>query len=154
MRVKSLEEGKQLRQFHSLKEFVTEYYRLNPDGHYFDNPTLYYYGEKLSEMRVSRDAELLPANGSTLIGGKYFTMPQWYEAFYLIKKVRRPRLGFADTDVSRFHDQTEVVYFDAATLQPVVLDELFNLYLKEESDVYLDTVHDTWKVVWMGDGVI
>ena len=29
-----------------------EYYRHNPNGHFFDTDTLHFFGERLSEMRV------------------------------------------------------------------------------------------------------
>lgn len=150
----SWEEGKQLRKFNSLKEFVTEYYRLNPDGHYFDTATMYYYGEKLSEMRVSRDAELLLVDKLEMIGSRICHIPQWYEAFYLLKKIRRPATGLADLNATKFNDKTEIVYFDAATLQPVLLDEISRRYLIEEPDVVFNDRQRAWQTVWVGDRII
>ena len=38
--------------FDSLESFIAEYYRHNPDGHYFDPEMLKYFGEDKALMRV------------------------------------------------------------------------------------------------------
>ena len=38
--------------FNSVETFIQEYYRRNPDGHYFDPEMLKYFGEDKALMRV------------------------------------------------------------------------------------------------------
>lgn len=39
----------------SVYTLKSAYEAKHPDGHYFDNDTLKYFGERLSEMRVLKD---------------------------------------------------------------------------------------------------
>ena len=43
--------------FDSLESFIAEYYRHNPDGHYFDPEMLKYFGEDKALMRVINRAK-------------------------------------------------------------------------------------------------
>ena len=45
--------------FGSLESFIAEYYRHNPDGHYFDPEMLKYFGEDKALMRVINRAMML-----------------------------------------------------------------------------------------------
>lgn len=45
--------------FDSLESFIAEYYRHNPDGHYFDPEMLKYFGEDKALMRVINRAMTL-----------------------------------------------------------------------------------------------
>ena len=48
-----------------IKEFIKEYYRHNPDGHYFDCGTLKFFGECRSKMRIlKRVAEVTDTRGA------------------------------------------------------------------------------------------
>ena len=47
-----------------IKEFIKEYYRHNPRGHYFDRKTLKIFGECVSKMRVfKRAVEVVDVSG-------------------------------------------------------------------------------------------
>ena len=58
--------------FDSLESFIAEYYRHNPDGHYFDPEMLKYFGEDKALMRVINRAMTLATdmfgNGLTAKG--------------------------------------------------------------------------------------
>ena len=45
--------------FNSVETFIQEYYRRNPDGHYFDPEMLKYFGEDKALMRVINRAMML-----------------------------------------------------------------------------------------------
>lgn len=50
----------------NINEFVREYYRHNPNGHYFDNSTLKFFGECRSKMRVfKRTVEVVDVWGES-----------------------------------------------------------------------------------------
>jgi len=36
----------------SIGDFIYEYKKRNPNGHYFDSETLKFFGERVSEMRL------------------------------------------------------------------------------------------------------
>lgn len=36
----------------TVYELIRNYYRHNPDGHFFDRDTLKFFGERISDMRV------------------------------------------------------------------------------------------------------
>ena len=38
--------------YKNIDEFIKAYYEKNPDGHYFDQETLKFFGERLSDMRL------------------------------------------------------------------------------------------------------
>lgn len=39
----------------NIDQLIREYYRKNPNGHYFDMDTLKFFGERRSEMRLLKD---------------------------------------------------------------------------------------------------
>lgn len=39
----------------SVDFLIRQYYRYNPDGHFFDRNTLSFFGERISDMRVLKD---------------------------------------------------------------------------------------------------
>jgi hypothetical protein len=38
--------------YKNIDEFIKAYYTKNPEGHYFDQETLKFFGERVSEMRL------------------------------------------------------------------------------------------------------
>ena len=47
-----------------IKELIKEYYRHNPDGHYFDHGALKFFGECRSKMRgFKRTVEIVDVSG-------------------------------------------------------------------------------------------
>jgi hypothetical protein len=38
--------------YKNINEFIRAYYEKNPEGHYFDQETLSFFGERVSEMRL------------------------------------------------------------------------------------------------------
>lgn len=48
----------------NINDFIKEYYRHNPNGHYFDGSTLKFFGECRSKMRVfKRTVEVVDVQG-------------------------------------------------------------------------------------------
>lgn len=41
----------------SIDKLIGEYYKHNPDGHYFDDETLKFFGESRSTMKVLKQTE-------------------------------------------------------------------------------------------------
>ena len=42
------------KEYTNIYAFKEDYYHANPSGHYFDSDTLKFFGERLSEMRISK----------------------------------------------------------------------------------------------------
>ena len=40
--------------YNNIHRFINDYYAKNPDGHYFDQDTLKFFGERLSDMRINK----------------------------------------------------------------------------------------------------
>jgi hypothetical protein len=38
--------------YKNINDFIKAYYEKNPSGHYFDQETLKFFGERLSDMRL------------------------------------------------------------------------------------------------------
>ena len=38
--------------YKNIDEFIKAYYKKNPEGHYFDQGALSFFGERLSDMRL------------------------------------------------------------------------------------------------------
>ncbi len=43
------------------EKLIEEYYENNPDGHFFDEETLGFFGERVDEMRVEDETEIVEA---------------------------------------------------------------------------------------------
>ena len=43
----------------NIDQLIREYYRMNPNGHYFDPDTLKFFGESRSTMRLLKDRVLI-----------------------------------------------------------------------------------------------
>ena len=39
----------------NIDQLISEYYRMHPNGHYFDKETLKFFGERKSDMRLLKD---------------------------------------------------------------------------------------------------
>ena len=87
--------------FDSLESFIAEYYRHNPDGHYFDQEMLKYIREDNAIMRVINTAMMLAAE---MFGNCPF------KPYYVL--VRPPKVKY----------QVETwggVLFDVETFRPI-----------------------------------
>lgn len=52
-----------LGQIKTLYEFQDEYYKKNPTGHFFDDDTLKFFGERRCEMRLLKSLETVTSAG-------------------------------------------------------------------------------------------
>ena len=46
-----------MRHYHNIHEFIRDYEKKNPAGHYFDRKTLKFFGERLSGIRIFKRTE-------------------------------------------------------------------------------------------------
>ena len=76
------------------------YYRKNPDGHFFDEKTLKFFGERFSEMRVLKGTEKVRSAGGDM------------HECYVLSSLQRPGMGLKPRRA--YH------YFDVKTLQSVI----------------------------------
>jgi hypothetical protein len=81
----------------TISDLVREYYRHNPDGHFFDRETLKYFGETLSTMRVLKD---------TVTFNDYCGNPH---TCYVVSRLQKkfpggPRRSLAYFDTTTFDD--------------------------------------------------
>ena len=44
--------------YNNIYSFINDYYAKHPNGHYFDQDTLKFFGERLSDMRVYKKTEI------------------------------------------------------------------------------------------------
>ena len=44
--------------YNNIHSFIRDYYAKNPTGHYFDQDTLKFFGERLSDMRINKTVEV------------------------------------------------------------------------------------------------
>ena len=87
--------------FDSLESFIAEYYRRNPDGHYFDPEMLEYFEEDKALIRVINRAMMLATD---MFGNGPF------KPYYVL--VRPPK--------AKYQVETwDCVLFDAETFRPI-----------------------------------
>ena len=86
--------------FDSLESFIAEYYRHNPDGHYFDPEMLKYFREDKALMRVINRAMMLATD---VFGNGPF------KPYYVL--VRPPKVKYQV-------ETWDCVLFDAETFRP------------------------------------
>jgi len=81
----------------TMDELIREYYRRNPNGHYFDHDTLKWFGERVSDMRVLSGTRTI-----TDISGDV------HEAYTVSRLQRKypggPRRTYAYFDTKTFDD--------------------------------------------------
>jgi hypothetical protein len=82
-----------------INEFIREYYRKNPRGHYFDRDTLKFFGERISDMRILKDTIKV----KDVLGEEH-------EA-YVVSRLQRKYPGGA---------RRTYAYFDVNTLEDIV----------------------------------
>ena len=44
--------------YNNMWSFIADYYEKHPKGHYFDQDTLKFFGERLSDMRINKTIEV------------------------------------------------------------------------------------------------
>ena len=87
--------------FNSVETFIQEYYRRNPDGHYFDPEMLKYFGEDKALMRVINRAMMLATD---MFGNGPF------KPYYVL--VRPPKVKYQV-------ETWDCVLFDVETFRPI-----------------------------------
>lgn len=87
--------------FNSVETFIQEYYRCNPDGHYFDPDILKYFGEDKALMRVINRAMMLATD---MFGNGPF------KPYYVL--VRPPKVKYRV-------EKLDCVLFDVETFRPI-----------------------------------
>ena len=86
------------KEIRSIDELIYEYYKKNPDGHYFDHDTLKWFGERRSDMRLLKGISVV----TDVRGEKH--------EVYCISRLQRKYPGGA----RRSH-----AYFDTTTLDVI-----------------------------------
>ena len=83
----------------NINQLISEYYRKNPDGHFFDRDTLKFFGESVSSMRLLKGTtNIIDISGNE------------HEA-YTISRLQRNYPGGA---------RRTYAYFDIETLDDVI----------------------------------
>jgi hypothetical protein len=87
--------------YKNIDEFIRAYYKKNPEGHYFDQETLKFFGERLSDMRLlKKTAKVKDIRGVE------------HEA-YVISRLQRKHPG---------GPQRTYAYFDVDALTPIITE--------------------------------
>ena len=84
----------------NINELVRAYYDKHPRGHYFDHDTLKFFGERISDMRLSKDTVTI-----TDISGDV------HEA-YVVSRLQRKYPGGS---------RRTLAYFDTTTLDDIII---------------------------------
>lgn len=84
----------------NIDALIREYYRKNPEGHYFDHDTLKFFGERISDMRLLKNTTEI-----TDISGDKHTA-------YIISRLQRKYPGGA---------RRTYAYFDIETLDDIII---------------------------------
>lgn len=115
--------------FSSFREFVNEYKRMNPEGCYFDDDVLQYFGEDIDRMRMGKYAsywffsckyKVNPDDG-TLVS-EYCPWKNPPEGIVVCSGLCEPRelyTVYKFRNLSERTCQIDEVYFDAKTLTPL-----------------------------------
>lgn len=88
-----------MKTYNNIYSFISDYYKANPRGHYFDRDTLKFFGERLSDMRISKKTEII----SDYSGEK--------RECYVLSRLQRKYPGGA---------RRTLAYFDIYTLDDVI----------------------------------
>ena len=87
--------------YKNIDEFIKAYYKKNPEGHYFDQETLSFFGERVSDMRLlKKTAKVKDIRGVE------------HEA-YVISRLQRNYPG---------GPQRTYAYFDVDALTPIITE--------------------------------
>lgn len=88
----------------TVDKLIREYYRNNPDGHYFDRDTLKWFGETRSTMNVLKNTVIIVDS-----------MDQKHECYVLSKFSKKypggPRRTYAYFDVKTLDDVNPKISF-------------------------------------------
>lgn len=89
----------------SISWIIAEYKKRHPDGHYFDNDTLKFWGEKICDMRLSKRLHYVEVGNSV------------YNCYKLTVPAKDP------FDDNKPFDH--ITYFDEQTFSPVKSERKF-----------------------------
>ena len=84
--------------YNNIHRFIKDYYAKNLDGHYFDQDTLEFFGERLSDMRINKKIEVREDDR----GQKH--------KCYVVSRVQRKRPN---------GPKRSIAYFDVVTLEEI-----------------------------------
>ena len=87
--------------YKNINEFIRAYYEKNPEGHYFDQETLSFFGERVSDMRLlKKTAKVKDIRGVE-------------REAYVISRLQRKHPG---------GPQRTYAYFDVDALTPIITE--------------------------------
>lgn len=110
--------------FNSVETFIQEYYRRNPDGHYFDPEMLKYFGEDKALMRVIIRFERAIAEH---IRGQH------HRPVYVL--VRPPKVKYQV-------ETWDCVLFDVETFRPITSE--FTPVTERQGSIQNAVKHEIW----------
>lgn len=87
--------------YKNINEFIRAYYEKNPDGHYFDQGALSFFGERVSDMRLlKKTAKVKDIRGVE-------------REAYVISRLQRKHPG---------GPRRTYAYFDVDALTPIIIE--------------------------------
>ena len=84
--------------YNNIHSFINDYYAKQPNGHYFDQDTLKFFGERLSDMRINKTIEV-----------KEDDRGEKHKCYVISRLHRKPSNGPRRT----------LAYFDVETLEDI-----------------------------------